>query len=131
MNETLWNSSAGGYLASLFYGKAAPDSDEIEYATAGAIQIILVGKSGVEVIRPEASLLGAAPAIRPDRARVDVRKGDVLLVLSSSSQRPSLALELARQLRAHRDATADELLRLVRSIDRQAALALILQRRQR
>ena len=128
-NETVWNSSAGGYLASLFYGKAAPGSGEIEYSTAGAMRAIFARRSDIEVIHPETSLLGVAPDLEPDRIRLNMAAGDLLLILSSSSERPSLQLELSRQLRAHRDATVDELLHLVRSVDRQAALALVLQRR--
>jgi serine phosphatase RsbU (regulator of sigma subunit) len=129
-NETVWNSSAGGYLASLFYCKATPGSGEIECSAAGATQAILVRKADVEVIHLDTSLLGVTPDLRPDRISFDMADGDLLLILSSSSERPSLQLELSRQLRAHYDATADKLLELVRAIDRQAALALILQRRQ-
>lgn len=127
-NESVWNSSAGGHLASLFYCKATPGSGAIEYSTAGAIQAILVRKSDVELIHSDTSLLGAAPELEADRTRQDMAKGDLLLLLSSSSERPSLQLELSRQLRANRDATTDELLKLVRSLDPHAKLALILQR---
>ncbi|MBI2478863.1 MAG: SpoIIE family protein phosphatase, partial [Planctomycetia bacterium] len=128
-NETVWNLSAGGHLASLFYCKATPGSGQIEYSTAGGIQAILVRKSDLEVIRPDTSPLGTTPEVLPEMTRLALAKGDMLLILSSSSERRSLQLELSRQLRANRNAAADELLRLVRSIDRQAGLALILQRR--
>ncbi len=126
-NETVWNSSAGGHLASLFYGKATPGSGEIEYSTAGTIRSMLVRKSDLEVIHEDTPSLGSSLGQTPDRIRHRLVDGDVLLMMSSSSKQPSRQLEIARQLRMHRDATPDQLLQLVRSIDRQATLALILQ----
>lgn len=128
-NDTLWNASAGGHLASLAYCKATPDTGEIEYSIAGAIQAILVQGSDVELIHPDAPPLGVEPDLPPDRSHGQLAAGDLLLLLSTSSERPSRQLELSRQLRAHRTATADELVQLVRAVDPQANLALVLQRR--
>ncbi|MEO8496320.1 MAG: SpoIIE family protein phosphatase [Planctomycetota bacterium] len=129
VNDTMWNSSTGGHLGSLFYCKATPDSGEIEYSTAGTVQAILVQRSDIELIRADSRPLGVEPDLSPETARLHLAAGDLLLILSTSSERPSQQLELSRQLRAHRGATADELLELVRSIDAGANLALILQRR--
>lgn len=128
VNDTLWNSSAGGHAASLFYCKATPASGAIEYSTAGSVQAILVQRSDVELIRADSLPLGVEPELHPETARHHLSAGDVLLILSTSSKRPSLQLELSRQLRTHRRSTADELLHLVRSLDPHADLALILQR---
>ncbi len=128
VNDTLWNSSAGGHMASLFYCKATPGSGAIEYSTAGTVQAILVQRSDVELIRTDSLPLGVEPELHPETARHHLQPGDVLLILSTSSKRPSLQLELSRQLRTHRRSTADELLQLVRSLDPHADLAIILQR---
>ncbi|MDA1048887.1 MAG: SpoIIE family protein phosphatase [Planctomycetota bacterium] len=127
-NDTIWNSSAGGHVASLFYCKATPDSGEIEYSTAGTVQAVLVQGSGIELIHPDSLPLGLEPDLRPDATRLQLAAGDLLVILNTSSKRPSLQLELSRQLRAHRTATVDEQLQLVRSLDPQVDLALILRR---
>ncbi|MCA9119306.1 MAG: SpoIIE family protein phosphatase [Planctomycetaceae bacterium] len=129
VNETIWNSSAGGHVSSLFYGKATPDSGMIEYSLAGTIHAILVQKSDVELIQSDSPLLGTEPDLDPETRQVRMADGDVLLILDSSSNRPSTHLELSRQIRANRKATAEELIELVRSIAPQISLALILQRR--
>ncbi|MBC8353618.1 MAG: SpoIIE family protein phosphatase [Planctomycetes bacterium] len=128
-NGTIWNSSAGGHTASLFYCKAIPDSGELEFSMAGDIRAILVRQSGVELIEASSLPLGVEPELNPELTRLQMSEGDVLLVLKTSSERPSLQLEISRQLRLHNTATADELLRLVRSLDPQADLAVVLRHR--
>lgn len=129
VNDTIWNSSAGGHVGSLFYCKATPGSGAIEFSTAGTVQAILVQRSDIELIRAVSLPLGVEPELNPEMRCLHLAEGDLLLILSTSSERPSLQLELSRRLRAHRAATADELLPLVRLIDPQADLALVLQRR--
>jgi phosphoserine phosphatase RsbU/P len=128
VNDTMWNASAGGEPASLFYCKTAPDSGEIEYSTAGAIQGILVQQSGIELLYPDSMPLGIDPGLEPERARAILAAGDFLVLLSTTSDRPSLQLELSRQLAKQRAATAEELLSLVRSLHLGTSTALILQR---
>ncbi|MCA9124658.1 MAG: SpoIIE family protein phosphatase [Planctomycetales bacterium] len=130
VNDSVWNASTGGHASSLFYCKATPDSGEIEYSTAGVVTAILVQKSDVELIQSDAPPLGVEPELNPPMTRARLAQGDVLLILGGPSTRPSLHLELSRQIRKNRDATAEELLDLVRSVAPQNDLALILHRRQ-
>lgn len=128
VNDSVWNASTGGHESSLFYCKAVPDSGEIEYSIAGGVVAILVQKSGVEMIQSDVPALGVEPELNPPTTHVRLSHGDVLLILSGPCARPSLQLELSRQIRKNRDATAEELLGLVRAVTPQSDLALILQR---
>ena len=130
VNETIWNSSAGGHEASLFYCQATPGTGAIEFSHAGSIQAILIQESGVELIQPDSLPLGLDPDMSPELVRHSLAAGDSLLILNTTSNRPSQQLELSRQLLAAPTATSDELLQLVRAIDPQANLALILRRTQ-
>lgn len=129
VNDTMWGSSAGGQSSSLFYCKARPGSGEIEYSTAGDAYAILVQRSDVELIHADSPPLGVEPDLNPSTTKVRLTKGDVLLILNGSSARPSLQLEIARQIREKRGATTDQLLELVRTVAPQVDLGLILQRR--
>jgi hypothetical protein len=57
VNETLWNSSAGGNFASAFFGKIDPDTGILEYCAAGDAGALLVGKKSVtSLVRPSLAL---------------------------------------------------------------------------
>lgn len=128
-NTSVWNASTGGHDASLFYCKAIPASGEVEFATAGNIQGILVRTSGAELIPARGFQLGCDPDIVPEPTRVTLSDDDFLLIINTSSDRPSQQLELARQLRQHRGTSTDELLQLVQLVDSGAKIALILKHR--
>ncbi|MFV1968693.1 MAG: PP2C family protein-serine/threonine phosphatase, partial [Pirellulaceae bacterium] len=61
VNETCWNSSAGGQFASLFYALIHPESGEIQCSCAGGIEAFVLRESGPEPLPLQFPPLGAQP----------------------------------------------------------------------
>jgi serine phosphatase RsbU (regulator of sigma subunit) len=84
VNETFWNSSAGGQFASLFYALINPDTGELQCACAGAMEIVMLRKSGPEIIQLQLPPLGSQPEdIYPSRP-LQIDHGEMLIVLGDA-----------------------------------------------
>lgn len=80
VNETLWNSSAGGNLASAFLGKIDPDTGALEYCAAGEIGALLVGETSVTSLVSPSLPLASEPENNYRRQTVQLEPGDHLVL---------------------------------------------------
>jgi GAF domain-containing protein len=84
VNETFWNSSAGGQFASLFYALINPDTGELQCACAGAIEVVMLRTSGPEIVQLQLPPLGSQPDdIYPSRG-LQFQRGEMLIVLGDA-----------------------------------------------
>lgn len=127
VNETIWNSSAGGHFASLFYAQVVPETGELECAAAGKLNALLVRESETEVISSDQLLLGLEPEIRNKALTKQIRPGDVLMLVASDQPTDNLT-ELSGQLRKNRSASVDELSSIACACVPELETALILRR---
>lgn len=80
VNETLWNSSAGGNFASAFFGKIDPDTGVLEYCAAGEAGALLVGKKNVTSLVSPSLPLATEPDNNYQRQTVQLEPGDHLVL---------------------------------------------------
>jgi len=80
VNEALWQGSAGGNDASLFFGKLYPNSGQVDFSTAGRIAAGVQRSHGFEPINVSAVPLGLQPDDEFTAGRVMLGRGDALVV---------------------------------------------------
>lgn len=82
VNETLWTCSPGGRYASLFYGVISPEIGELEFASAGRVNALLVQPDGHLTLSRGTPPLGSDPEILIVPQKQLILPGSALLVLS-------------------------------------------------
>lgn len=92
VNETLWNSSAGGNFASAFFGKIDPDTGLLEYCAAGETGALLVGQNQVTSLVSASLPLASEPENNYQRQTVQLEPGDHLVLF-----KPTVILPGAHQ----------------------------------
>jgi hypothetical protein len=116
VNETVWNSSAGGQLGALFYALIAPEKGAVEYCSAGSVGAVLATMGKFRHISQGRAPLGSQPSDIHKSRRLRLERGDVLVLWADpvlaedgvSSLRTDQN-ELAAALQPIRGATAADL----------------------
>jgi len=86
LNETLWSASAGDQFASLLYGTIEPATGTMEYALAGEVIGLIVGRQAGESLSTQSPPLGTASETRFSLSRQELAAGEVLVVLSEGGR---------------------------------------------
>jgi serine phosphatase RsbU (regulator of sigma subunit) len=100
VNETVWNSSAGGQFASLFYAQIQPDLGEVVCCSAGTLDALVLTPTDVQCIESESAPLGTHPGDVYRSHRCLLNPGDTLVILSVATADSSE--EAARRVRRER-----------------------------
>lgn len=82
VNETLWTASPGGQYASLFYGLIDPEQSELDFASAGRLNALLLGRDGHQMLARGTPPLGSDPELVLPAKKQLLLPGTTLLVLS-------------------------------------------------
>jgi hypothetical protein len=116
VNETVWNSSAGGQLGALFYALIAPEKGSVEYCSAGAVAALVAAKDGFRFVSQGRAPLGSQPGDIHKSRRLRLARGDALVLLADpvlaedgDSSLQADRDELTAALQTYRDATAEDL----------------------
>ncbi len=112
INDSLWTSSAGDELGSLLYGVVQPSCGALALSVAGQPQAVVLGAAGHGHLPLEGPLLGMEPELRFAELKRQMQPREVLIAVEGAP-RAALAA-LAPTLAAAHNATADELLTLLR-----------------
>lgn len=80
VNRTVWNGSAGGQSASLFYALIAPRTGAVEWCSAGPIQAWVLRESGPRLLELPHPPLGSPPEGAYAARRLSLGHGDALVV---------------------------------------------------
>ena len=88
VNETLWNSSAGGNFASSFFGKIDPDTGVLEYCAAGTAGALLVGKNSVTSLASPSLPLASDPDNTYQSQTVQLEPDDHLVLFKPTAILP-------------------------------------------
>jgi phosphoserine phosphatase RsbU/P len=122
VNRTLWSTSAGDQVASLFCGWIDTAAGRLRYATAGHPGVILLRPGSWESLTLPALELGREPNTEYEPQQRQLQPGDVLLVVSGGVRdardgdgRPMGERALAESMLAYIDRPADELLQIARA----------------
>lgn len=113
INESFWNSSAGGQFASLFYGTLDLDRGELSYGGFGACSAWKATGTGLEKLGIESAPLGTEANSQQSARQIVVAPSDVVAILYTT--RPSLSGDdapnvLTRSIEANRERSAEEIL---------------------
>jgi len=121
VNRTLWSTSAGDQVASLFYGWIDIVAGRLRYATAGHPGVILLRPGSWESLTLAALELGREPNTEYEPQQRQLQPGDVLLVVSGGVRdardadgRPLGDRALAESMLAYLDLPAERLLEIAR-----------------
>jgi hypothetical protein len=117
VNETFWNLSAGGQFGSLLFARLDTESGALACAQAGAVEAWILGPNGIRRLPAAAVPLGTDPELRPPCWQGRLKRGEVLLAVTCSSQHdtesaPPAYLEILRQ---HCRQSTDALLSMLTS----------------
>ena len=88
LNETVWNSSAGGQIASLAYAMICPKTGQVEWACAGSASVLVLTPEKIIRMPPTHALLGMQPGGSASPNRYQLRSGDVLVAFSGIDSDP-------------------------------------------
>jgi serine phosphatase RsbU (regulator of sigma subunit) len=88
VNETLWNGSAGGNLASAFFGKIVPETGVLEFCSAGEVGALLVGEKGVTSLADPSLPLASEPDNSYRLRTVQLEPGDHLVLFKPTVIQP-------------------------------------------
>jgi hypothetical protein len=88
VNETLWNSSAGGDFASMFIGKIDPDTGVLEYCSAGEAGALLVGTNSVTSLVSPSLPLASEPDNNYQQQTAKLEPGDHLVLFKPTTILP-------------------------------------------
>jgi hypothetical protein len=116
VNETLWNSSAGGDFASVFIGKIDADTGLLEFCAAGESGALLVGQNSVtSLVRPSLALASELDN-KYELQTVQIEPGDHLVLFKPTMILPGAedtkvmdSQMLAEKLQANRTPNGDML----------------------
>lgn len=86
LNDTLWSSSTGDFLASLFYALIDPDTGQLQYSGAGETLALLSGQS-VATLRPASLPLGTRPEETYRLSRDHIMPGGLMMMVSRGLRR--------------------------------------------
>jgi serine phosphatase RsbU (regulator of sigma subunit) len=116
VNQTLWTTSTGGQLASLFYALIDPATGSIEYASAGPLGAFLLRAKSCAVIARPTLPLGMQPDNRYKLYRGKLHPSDALIIASRDvleardvEGRRLVQAAATSALRECRNATAEQL----------------------
>lgn len=82
VNHTLWTSSAGDWFAKLLYGVIQPDSGQIDLATAGQLDALLLRNGEATPLAMPSLPLGSEPQTEYKSIKQQLLPADLLLVSS-------------------------------------------------
>jgi len=99
VNETVWNGSAGGQSAALFYALIAPETGAVECCCAGPIDAWVLRENGPRSLKLNCPPLGTQPDGVYHPRRFSLSEGDALVISSGLEVRPEDATELRRRRR--------------------------------
>ena len=122
VNRTLWSTSAGDQVASLFCGWIDTAAGRLRYATAGHPGVILLRPGSWESLTLAALELGREPNTEYEPQQRQLQPGDVLLIVSGGVRdardvdgHPLGDRMLAESMLAYLDLPADRLLEIAGS----------------
>ncbi len=122
VNRTLWSTSAGDQVASLFCGWIDNLGGRLRYAAAGHPGAILLRPGSWESLAIAALELGREPNTEYEPQQRQLQPGDVLLIVSGGIRdvrgedgRPMGERALAESMLAYLDLPAERLLEVARS----------------
>ena len=87
VDRTVWASSAADQYVNLFCAALDSKTDDVQFSTAGKVNVYRVTRSGIEKLSQETAMLGQAPETEFASDSVELNKNEALVVVSSKLDR--------------------------------------------
>ena len=87
LNDSVWTASCGDQFANLGFIRVQPETGDVEFASAGSVELFRIHKRGYERLTTEPTPLGAQPDQIYRQKSLQLKKGEILLLVNAGARK--------------------------------------------
>ncbi|MFT5524471.1 MAG: sigma-B regulation protein RsbU (phosphoserine phosphatase) [Pirellulaceae bacterium] len=86
LNDSVWTASCGDQFANLGFVRVQPETGDVEFASAGTVELFRIHRRGYERLSTEPTPLGVQPDQIYRQKKLELKHGEMLLLVSAGAR---------------------------------------------